>query len=159
MEWVPLQWLLFCCTPDFGLWDCHPIRGTSLSRVKNRTCQKVLLRLCSGCLFTDMYDFCTPLPPFAQPCQNDASCVRNVVSRCFQLGPVWCARHRQKCQPATRNIDGNITGSPCQPWSRAGTKKGLEDPRSTGLWVWVAWVQTVKPLWAIHENVCGFARH
>ena len=69
---------------------------------------------------------------------------------------MWCARHRQKCQPATRNMDGNITGSPCQPWSRAGKKNGLLDPRSTGLWVWIAWVQTVEPLWAIHENVCGF---
>ena len=95
-----------------------------------------------------MYDFCTPLPPLAQP---------GLVSRCFQLGPAWCARHRQKCQPATRNIDGNITGSPCQPWSRAGKKKGLQDPRSSGLWVWIAWVRTVKPLWAIHENVSGFA--
>ena len=103
-----------------------------------------------------MYEFCAALPPFEQWCQNDASFVRNVVSRSFQLGHVWCARHRQKFQPATRNMDGNITGSPCQPWSRAGKKNGLLDPRSTGLWVWIAWVQTVKPLWAIHENVCGF---
>ena len=25
-----------------------------------------------------------------------------------------------------------------------------------GFWIWIAWVQTVKPLWAIHENVKGF---
>ena len=59
------------------------------------------------------------------------------------------------CRPA-RNMDGNVTGSPCQPWSRAGTKKGVQDPRSIGLWIWIAWVQAVKPLWAIHENVLGF---
>ena len=122
---------------------------------KNRTCQKALLKLSRGCVFTDMYEFCPRLPPFAQLNHDESSSVRKAVSACFQLGPAWCARHKQRCQPA-RNMDGNVTGSPCQPWSRAGTKKGVQDPRSMGLWIWIAWVQAVKPLWAIHENVCGF---
>ena len=77
---------------------------------KDRTCQNALLRLCRGCVFTDMYDFCPRLPPFAQLDQNDPSSVRNAVFGCFQLGPAWCAKHQQKCQPAARNIDGTLPG-------------------------------------------------
>jgi len=53
-------------------------------------------------------------------------------------------------------LDGDISGSPCTPWSRLGSKKEIADPRAVLLLIWLEWVLMVELTWAIHENVIGF---
>jgi DNA (cytosine-5)-methyltransferase 1 len=57
-------------------------------------------------------------------------------------------------------FDFILAGYPCQPFSRAGKRKGAEDPRH--LWPHISRiVQAVEPVWVFCENVgghlgCGF---
>ena len=44
-------------------------------------------------------------------------------------------------------------GSPCQGFSRAGKKKGMEDPRSKLFWDWVRLWKRLAPRWFLLENV------
>ena len=44
-------------------------------------------------------------------------------------------------------------GSPCQGFSRAGRRKGMEDPRSKLFWDWVRLWKATAPRWFLLENV------
>jgi DNA (cytosine-5)-methyltransferase 1 len=52
-------------------------------------------------------------------------------------------------------IDLVVGGSPCQSFSVAGLRKGLEDPRGNLMLEYVRVVATVRPSWFIWENVPG----
>ena len=52
-------------------------------------------------------------------------------------------------------IDLVVGGSPCQSFSVAGLRKGLEDPRGNLMLEYVRIVATVRPNWFIWENVPG----
>ena len=64
-----------------------------------------------------------------------------------------CATHFLCRQPL---ISLDVSGSPCQPWSRAGRGKGMADSRSLLLLMWAALMLQLKPAIAVHENVVGF---
>ena len=52
-------------------------------------------------------------------------------------------------------IDIVVGGSPCQSYSVAGNKKGLNDPRGQLMLDYIRVVRTVKPKWFVWENVPG----
>lgn len=52
-------------------------------------------------------------------------------------------------------IDIVVGGSPCQSFSVAGLRKGLEDPRGNLMLEYIRIVATIHPKWFIWENVTG----
>lgn len=53
------------------------------------------------------------------------------------------------------NIDGIIGGPPCQSWSEAGTRKGIEDNRGQLFYDYIRLIQEIKPKFFLAENVSG----
>lgn len=53
------------------------------------------------------------------------------------------------------NVDVLVGGSPCQSFSIAGLRKGLDDPRGNLMLTYLAIVGRYKPRWVIWENVPG----
>jgi DNA (cytosine-5)-methyltransferase 1 len=52
-------------------------------------------------------------------------------------------------------IDVFIGGTPCQSFSTAGLRKGLDDPRGNLALVFLAIVDFIRPRWVVWENVPG----
>jgi DNA (cytosine-5)-methyltransferase 1 len=52
-------------------------------------------------------------------------------------------------------IDLLVGGTPCQSFSVAGLRKGLQDPRGNLTLTFLAMAQKFKPRWAVWENVPG----
>ena len=51
-------------------------------------------------------------------------------------------------------IDALVAGYPCQPFSTAGNRKGIDDPRH--LWPWIAdALRVLRPRYAFFENVAA----
>lgn len=58
------------------------------------------------------------------------------------------------------NIDGESIdlvcgGTPCQSFSVAGLRKGMDDPRGSLVFAFLGVVNTIKPRWVVFENVTG----
>ncbi|MBC6438102.1 MAG: DNA cytosine methyltransferase [Rhodobacteraceae bacterium] len=60
---------------------------------------------------------------------------------------------RTAIQPG--EIDVLVGGPPCQTFSTAGRRKGVEDPRGTLLWDYLRFVEALKPKFFLMENVRG----
>ena len=52
-------------------------------------------------------------------------------------------------------IDILVGGTPCQSFSVAGLRKGIEDPRGNLMLTYLAMAEQFKPKWVIWENVPG----
>lgn len=52
-------------------------------------------------------------------------------------------------------VDGFIGGPPCQSWSQAGAKRGIDDPRGQFFWDYVRLIDERKPRFFVAENVLG----
>lgn len=57
------------------------------------------------------------------------------------------------------DIDLYICGFPCQPFSSAGKRKGLSDPRGTVFWSCIEVIKHKQPKYFILENVKGLLNH
>lgn len=55
-------------------------------------------------------------------------------------------------------IDLVWASPPCQAWSSAGQRKGVQDERNGWPWTWDA-VDKIRPTWLICENVGGLLHH
>jgi len=53
------------------------------------------------------------------------------------------------------NIVGVIGGPPCQSWSEAGAKRGIEDPRGKLFHDYIRFISIIKPKFFVAENVHG----
>ena len=53
------------------------------------------------------------------------------------------------------SVDLLVGGTPCQAFSVAGLRKGLDDPRGNLALTFIAMVEHFKPKWVIWENVPG----
>lgn len=53
------------------------------------------------------------------------------------------------------SIDLLVGGTPCQPFSRAGDRQGLNDPRGQLMFSFLDLAERLKPKWIIWENVVG----
>ena len=54
-----------------------------------------------------------------------------------------------------KGINLVVGGSPCQSFSVAGLRKGLEDPRGNLMYEYIRVIEAVRPKWLIWENVPG----
>jgi len=52
-------------------------------------------------------------------------------------------------------VDVLVGGPPCQAFSTAGRRKGVEDPRGTLLWDYLRFVEILNPRFFLMENVRG----
>lgn len=52
-------------------------------------------------------------------------------------------------------VDGFIGGPPCQSWSQAGAKRGMDDPRGQFFLDYIRLIDERKPLFFVAENVLG----
>ena len=57
--------------------------------------------------------------------------------------------------PDDRSIDLLVGGTPCQSFSVAGLRKGLDDPRGNLMLTYLAMADKFKPKWIVWENVPG----
>lgn len=55
----------------------------------------------------------------------------------------------------TQQNFGLIGGPPCQSWSAAGSKRGVDDHRGQLFWDYIRILKAVKPLFFVAENVPG----
>ncbi|KKL52424.1 hypothetical protein LCGC14_2285620, partial [marine sediment metagenome] len=55
----------------------------------------------------------------------------------------------------TSDIDVLVGGTPCQSFSVAGLRKGMEDPRGNLALVYLAIAARYRPRWLVWENVPG----
>ncbi|MEN9946275.1 MAG: hypothetical protein RLZZ293_661 [Pseudomonadota bacterium] len=53
------------------------------------------------------------------------------------------------------DIDGIIGGPPCQSWSIAGARRGIEDPRGQLFFNYIQIISAKNPLFFVAENVAG----
>jgi DNA (cytosine-5)-methyltransferase 1 len=54
-----------------------------------------------------------------------------------------------------KTIDLLVGGTPCQSFSVAGLRKGLEDPRGNLMLTYLSMAEQLKPKWLVWENVPG----
>ena len=57
--------------------------------------------------------------------------------------------------PIDRSIDLLVGGTPCQSFSVAGLRKGLDDPRGNLMLTYLAIAAQYQPKWLVWENVPG----
>lgn len=53
------------------------------------------------------------------------------------------------------HCDGIIGGPPCQSFSQAGAKRGIQDPRGQLFWQYIRLLEAKKPKFFVAENVSG----
>lgn len=53
------------------------------------------------------------------------------------------------------DVDGLIGGPPCQSWSEAGSRKGIEDERGQLFYEYIRILEHTKPKFFVAENVSG----
>ena len=116
----------------------------------SRSCQKLLMGR-SEHVFGDIKDaFPTlempgPDRPVAERWAEAKRAVATIAREC---------QSHVACRPPTVTVD--ISGSPCQPWSRAGQRRRLNDGRSDLVLLWAALMLKLEPPVVVHENVSGF---
>ncbi|CAE8701861.1 unnamed protein product [Polarella glacialis] len=116
----------------------------------DRKCQSILLqRSCGACLFGNILD----LRPSWDKKYAHFEQAWAALLPAVTCPPRLCARHGQ-C--GFQAVACDIAGSPCQPWSRSGKRKGKADARVALLLVGIAMLLRTLPLLALHENVFGF---
>jgi DNA (cytosine-5)-methyltransferase 1 len=57
--------------------------------------------------------------------------------------------------PDLGTVDLVVGGSPCQSFSVAGLRKGMDDPRGNLMLTYLAVINRVAPRWVVYENVPG----
>ena len=71
-------------------------------------------------------------------------------------GTVFDGRPIEEIKPEdVPSVDGIIGAPPCQSWSVAGHRRGIEDPRGRLFYPYIAIVREKKPLFFVAENVPG----
>ena len=71
------------------------------------------------------------------------------------LGDITKITKEQLNEIRTNGLDIVVGGSPCQAFSVAGLRKGLEDPRGNLMLQYIRVVATIRPTYFIWENVPG----
>ena len=125
---------------------------------KDPTCRQILLqRPGLGCIFGDIAEYSRGLLQLMKQKTLDPDEAWEQLQHDFALRGGFCHQHQQTCNHVAGHCD--ISGSPCQPWSRIGKRRGRHDVRFALTLCWILWVLTARPWVAIHENVVGFDRN
>ena len=77
-----------------------------------------------------------------------------VLAHHYPSVPNWGDMTKFKEWPDA-NIDVLVGGTPCQSFSVAGLRKGLDDPRGNLMLTYLAIAQRYRPQWLVWENVPG----
>ena len=77
-----------------------------------------------------------------------------VLAHHYPNVPNWGDMTKFKGWPDA-NIDVLVGGTPCQSFSVAGLRKGLDDPRGNLMLTYLAIAQRYRPEWLVWENVPG----
>ena len=77
-----------------------------------------------------------------------------VLAHHYPNVPNWGDMTKFKDWP-NANIDVLVGGTPCQSFSVAGLRKGLDDPRGNLMLTYLAIAQRYRPQWLVWENVPG----
>jgi DNA (cytosine-5)-methyltransferase 1 len=77
-----------------------------------------------------------------------------VLAHHYPNAPNWGDMTKFKEWPDA-NIDVLVGGTPCQSFSVAGLRKGLDDPRGNLMLTFGAIAQRYRPKWLVWENVPG----
>ena len=116
-------------------------------------CRRILqMRAPSACIHRDVFETCEP---WDRDAREPGPAMRRLLAQPRAHCPRPCLKHGQLC--AIRP-DIEIAGTPCQPWSRRGLRKGLADSRAAVLFAWMGRVLQLEIPLCIHENVLGFPR-
>lgn len=91
-------------------------------------------------------------------CEIEAYAVANLVAlieaNLLDAAPVWTDLRSFPGEKFRRRIHGLIAGYPCQPFSKAGTRLGMEDARN--LWPDIRrQIEAISPQFCFFENVSG----
>lgn len=78
----------------------------------------------------------------------------SVLAHHYPRTPNWGDAHRYEEWPDAA-VDVLVGGSPCQSFSLAGLRKGLDDPRGNLTTVYLAIAARYRPRWVVWENVPG----
>ena len=125
---------------------------------KDPTCRQILLRRPGlGCIFDDIAEYSRGLLQLVKQKTLDPDEAWEQLQHDFALRCGFCHQHQQRCNHLAGHCD--ISGSPCQPWSRMGKKRGRRDVRFALTLCWIRWVLIAMPWVAIHENVIGFDKN
>ena len=88
---------------------------------KNRSCQKILCRRTgAGHIFTDMFQY---FPNWDQRMRTPSESYAILRAGCEPQRSRFCHLHQGHCQGPSVDVD--LCGSPCQPWSKYGLRKGF----------------------------------
>jgi DNA (cytosine-5)-methyltransferase 1 len=94
--------------------------------------------------------------------ERDAFCAAVLIARAedglLDQAPIWDDLATFDARRWRGVVDLVTAGFPCQPWSIAGKRKGLDDER----WIWpdiARIVQDCEPSFVFIENVPGLYRH
>lgn len=73
---------------------------------------------------------------------------------------VWTREIESLSARELQSIEADLwwLSPPCQPYSRRGHQRDLDDPRAASLVHLISMIEEVKPSWIALENVVGFAR-
>lgn len=119
-------------------------------------CREVLLsRDHSSCLFGDIMEM---VPDFEMGTEAKPP-------TCSSSGVImaYCHQHCQLCPVAPKKMFGQlqleVAGPPCPPWSRFGCRRGESDRRHRAHDAWVALCRQEEPELILFENVVGFKLH
>lgn len=97
-------------------------------------------------------------------CERDSHAAASIVARveeeALDRAPIWDDSRTFPCRTFRKKVGAVTAGFPCQPWSNAGARLGIQDPR----WLWPDIVRIVRGVGAgvvFLENVppilCGKA--
>ena len=88
----------------------------------------------------------------------EAFIVANLVAQMevglLDPGPIWTNIKTFDARPFRNKIHGIVGGYPCQPFSHAGERKGIEDERHLFPHI-LEQVKIIRPEWVFFENVAG----
>lgn len=90
--------------------------------------------------------------------ETDPACVRTILLNGDPHG-VWgdvSSRDPEDEASFPPPVDLYVCGFPCQPFSRAGSERGVDDPRGTVFEHCVSYVRLRRPRWFVFENVPRF---
>jgi DNA (cytosine-5)-methyltransferase 1 len=77
-----------------------------------------------------------------------------VLAHHYPTVPNWGDMSKFKDWPDA-NVDVLVGGTPCQSFSVAGLRKGLDDPRGNLALTYIALLRRYRPRWMVWENVPG----
>ena len=90
---------------------------------------------------------------------NDKNCVQTLQLNHPGTVTKHCSIEDLKLEDCEKNIDLLMGGVPCQSFSQAGKRKGIEDKRGKLVYTFIKMVNYIQPKVFLIENVKGLVSH